>query len=134
MEQVQTSKMTNAAQNAFDCYYCEGSFSHDKHLQLHIATVHEEKKTKLATAQILENSENAIDLLQTIIVPKDQNFQKDDFVVRMDDSNKEEAPIWRFDGTDMLQRFNITGKDENSESLYKSTNFFSGYMTSNRQR
>ena len=121
-------------QKALKCSFCKGNFSKNQQLQRHIAAVHDDKKIKLATTQSQENSENTMNWLETSIVPKDQNFQKDDFIVRINDFKNDEAPIWRFDGIDMLQRFNISGKDENGDSLFKSTNLFSGYMTSNRHR
>ena len=45
-----------------------------------------------------------------------------------------QAPVWRFDSKTLLQRFNVAGKDENGDTLYKSANLFSGYIASNRTR
>jgi len=70
----------------------------------------------------------------TSIVPTDQDFRPGDFVVLRDESNQDQAPVWRFDSKTLLQRFNVSGKDENGETLYKSANLFSGYIASNRNR
>merc|ERR1719225_500447 len=62
----------------------------------------------------------------TSIVPTDQDFRPGDFVVLRDESNQDQAPVWRFDSKTLLQRFNVSGKDENGETLYTSANLFSG--------
>ena len=48
--------MTKDGQRALECYYCEGSFSEEQHLQLHIAAVHEGKNI----TETLQNFENPI--------------------------------------------------------------------------
>merc|ERR1711935_1034385 len=50
------------------------------------------------------------------------------------ESNQDQSPVWRFDSKTLLQRFNVAGKDENGDTLYKSANLFSGYIASNRTR
>jgi len=70
----------------------------------------------------------------TSIVPTDQDFRPGDFVVLRDEANQDQAPVWRFDSKTLLQRFNVSGKDENGETLYTSANLFSGYIASNRNR
>jgi len=70
----------------------------------------------------------------TQIVPTDQDFRPGDFVVLRDESNQDQSPVWRFDSKTLLQRFNVAGKDENGDTLYKSANLFSGYIASNRTR
>jgi hypothetical protein len=70
----------------------------------------------------------------TSIVPTDQDFRPGDFVVLRDEQNQDQAPVWRFDSKTLLQRFNVSGKDENGETLYTSANLFSGYIASNRTR
>jgi hypothetical protein len=68
------------------------------------------------------------------LVPPDQDYRPGDFVVLRDESKSDAAPIWRFDSKTLLQRFNVAGKDEVGETLYKSANLFSGYIASNRER
>ena len=68
------------------------------------------------------------------MVSPGQDFRPGDFVVLRDETNIDQAPIWRFDSKTLLQRFNVSGKDENGETLYKSANLFSGYIASNRER
>ena len=70
----------------------------------------------------------------TSIVPTDQDFRPGDFVVLRDEANQDQAPVWRFDSKTLLQRFNVSGKDENGETMYTSANLFSGYIASNRNR
>ena len=95
----------------------------------------------------------------TSVVPPEQDFRTGDFVILKDDQgNQDQAPVWRFDNKTLLQRFNTgkiiiilinfcllkdfsnyffdlsAGKDENGDTLYKSANLFSGYIASNRHR
>ena len=71
---------------------------------------------------------------ETSLVPPDADYRPGDFVVLREETNQNQAPIWRFDSKTLLQRFNVSGKDELGETLYKSANLFSGYIASNRQR
>merc|ERR1719412_2158584 len=71
---------------------------------------------------------------ETSLVPPDADYRPGDFVVLREETNQDQAPIWRFDSKTLLQRFNVSGKDENGETLYKSANLFSGYIASNRNR
>lgn len=73
-------------------------------------------------------------LPMTHLVAPNEDYRPGDFVVLHEESNLEQAPIWRFDSKTLLQRFNVAGKDENGYTLYKSANLFSGYIASNRQR
>ena len=74
-------------------------------------------------------------ILQTTnLVPPEADYRPGDFVVLREETSQDQAPIWRFDSKTLLQRFNVSGKDENGETLYKSANLFSGYIASNRQR
>jgi hypothetical protein len=68
----------------------------------------------------------------TIIVPPDQDFRPGDFVIMANEKDQNQAPIWRFDSKTLLQRFNVSGTDDNGEFLYKSANLFSGYIATNR--
>ena len=70
----------------------------------------------------------------TTIVPPDQDFRPGDFVMLREDKANDQAPIWRFDSKTLLQRFNVAGRDDTNEVLYKSANLFSGYIAANRQR
>ena len=46
----------------------------------------------------------------TTVVPPEQDFRTGDFVILKDDQgNQDQAPVWRFDNKTLLQRFN-TGK------------------------
>ena len=46
----------------------------------------------------------------TSVVPPEQDFRTGDFVILKDDQgNQDQAPVWRFDNKTLLQRFN-TGK------------------------
>ena len=68
-------------------------------------------------------------------VPPEQDFRPGDFVILKDDQgNQDQSPVWRFDNKTLLQRFNVCGKDEHGDTLYKSANLFSGYIASNRHR
>ena len=72
---------------------------------------------------------------ETKMISSNQDLKDGDFVILKDQLNQDQASIWRFDGEDMMQRYNVSGKDNNGEPLYKSTNSFSGYIpTTNRQR
>ena len=59
----------------------------------------------------------------TSLVSPDQDYRPGDFVVLREDTNKDEAPIWRFDSKTLLQRFNVSEKDENGKTFY----FFSSF-------
>ena len=89
--------------------------------------VHESKK---------QNQKVEIQIFnETKMIPSNQDLRDGDFVILKDQLNQDQASIWRFDGEDMMQRYNVSGKDNNGEPLYKSTNSFSGYIpTTNRQR
>ena len=71
---------------------------------------------------------------ETSLVAPDADYRPGDFVVLREETNQDQAPIWRFDSKTLLQRFNVSGKDDSGETLYKSANLFSGYIASNRQR
>ena len=100
----------------------EAKLNHDTKI------VHERKKQnqKIKKKQISN---------ETKIISSNQVLRDGDFVILKDQLNQDQASIWRFDGEDMMQRYNVSGKDINGEPLYKSTNSFSGYIpTTNRQR
>ena len=89
--------------------------------------VHESKKQNQKVEKQIFN--------ETKMILRNQDLRDGDFVILKDQLNQDQASIWRFDGEDMMQRYNVSGKDNNGEPLYKSTNSFSGYIpTTNRQR
>ena len=89
--------------------------------------VHESKKQNQKVEKQIFN--------ETKLIPSNQDLKDGDFVILKDQLNQDQASIWRFDGEDMMQRYNVSGKDSNGEPLYKSTNSFSGYIpATNRQR
>ena len=89
--------------------------------------VHESKKQNQKVEKQIFN--------ETKMIPSNQDLRDGDFVILKDQLNQDQASIWRFDGEDMMQRYNASGKDNNGDPLYKATNSFSGYIpATNRQR
>ena len=64
----------------------------------------------------------------TSVVPPEQDFRTGDFVILKDDQgNQDQAPVWRFDNKTLLQRFN-TGKIRIIVINFFSQKDFSNYI------
>ncbi len=93
-----------------------------------------EYRNAVSTPKKPKKSAGSVPFQTTSIVPADQDFKPGDFVILRDEEKHDKAPIWRFDSKTLVQRFNVSGNDENGEYLYRSANQYSGYIPTNRHK
>lgn len=56
----------------------------------------------------------------TSLVPADQDFSRGDFAILKEDAHQDQTPVWRFCNETILKRFNVAGRDDHGDTLYKS--------------